>query len=243
MKKTKHRIYQPGDWQQGSELPLDAQAASHLARVLRLKSGDNVTLFNGQGLEAEAELITVDKRHVSVRIIDAQTISKESPLTIHLAQAISKGDRMDFVVQKAVELGVASITPLISARCVVKLDEKRLAKKLSAWQGIIESACEQCGRNQLPILHPVSHFKAFLTSPLAEQALFLHPTNSKKISELASDLSWVSVLIGPEGGFSDEEVMLAREKAAAISLGPRVLRTETAALAAITAAQLRWGDL
>ncbi|RJG40014.1 16S rRNA (uracil(1498)-N(3))-methyltransferase [Motilimonas pumila] len=238
------RIYEPQALTVGATIELNADAAGHVGRVLRLGPGDAVILFNGDNAQYPATISSASKKQVSVTVNEQQSHSSESPLNIHLGQVISRGDRMDFVIQKSVELGVNTITPLFSERCGVKLSGERLQKKRQQWQKIAISACEQCGRNTVPtIAEPIS-----ITQWLSQQdetlKLTLHPRAKYSINTLPAPDQGVRLLIGPEGGFSDKEVSQS-ELAGFVDtlLGPRILRTETAALTAITALQCRFGDL
>lgn len=237
------RIHTPQPLASGATLALDEQASHHLARVLRFQVGNAITLFNGDGSEYPATIAAIDKRSVSVTIGDAVSADRESPLPIHLGIAISKGDRMDMVVQKAVELGVAQITPLISERVEVRLQGERAEKKLQHWQGIVIAACEQCARNRLPVLNPITSLHDWIGSIEADKKFVLHHRSEANLGEITRPRS-VALLIGPEGGLSETEIAAAeRKQFASLRLGPRVLRTETAPLAALTVMQFAWGDL
>jgi 16S rRNA (uracil1498-N3)-methyltransferase len=238
------RIYQPGSYEDKDSVELSPDAALHVGVVLRMQVGETLTLFCGDNREFSATITHVHKKKVVVVITDVQIVNRESPCFIHLAQAISKGDRMEFVVQKAVELGVASITPIITARCVVRLDADRLAKKQLQWQAIAIAACEQSGRNQVPIVYPACSLEQYLQTTEIKTKLMLHPTAQKSQRDTAMSDAQIALIIGPEGGLSEEEVLFAQTKGAtALSLGPRILRTETAALAAISVIQSVYGDL
>jgi 16S rRNA (uracil1498-N3)-methyltransferase len=237
------RIFHDGDLEAGSTLSLATCAASHLARVLRLRAGDSVTLFNGLGGEFSASLTSLSKREVIITVGSFRDIELESPLTITLAQGISKGERMDYTLQKAVELGVTRIIPVITARTVVRLDEQRQHKRLEHWQGVIISACEQCGRNTLPELGMVTLLHDYLNEAGEGNKLLLEHRATTGIGsiEIGND---ITLMIGPEGGLSQQEI----EAACAagfypVRFGPRVLRTETAAVAAVAILQSRRGDL
>ncbi|MDF2179482.1 16S rRNA (uracil(1498)-N(3))-methyltransferase [Aliiglaciecola sp. CAU 1673] len=238
------RIFHPDLLAVDQEISLSPDAINHIGNVLRLRSGQPVVLFNGDGNEYPATLIEVGKRHVSAMIDAKLSVSCESPLGIHLGQAVSKGDRMDFVLQKSVELGVTDITPLTSERSVVKLSEERWTKKHEQWQKIIAGACEQCGRNRLPTLHPVMSLSQWTQQSTQQLRLTLDPRAELKMDQLHPPKEGIRLLIGPEGGLSDQEVYQAQQHGfIGIQLGPRVLRTETAALTAIAALQSRFGDL
>ncbi len=239
-----HRIYHPNDLSPAKIDELNDKAAHHVAKVLRLKTGEVLTLFDGQGRECLASIKSVSKNKVTVVMDEVIDCQRESPLGIHLAQGLSKGERMDVVVQKATELGVKSFTPLISERSVVKLDEKRMQKKLMHWQGIVISASEQCGRNQLMTIHPPLKLSQWLQSEIGHHSLILSPSAKTSFHDISINNTSVSLMIGPEGGFSESEIEEALSaKAQALSLGPRILRTETAAIAVCAILQSRFGDL
>ncbi|MWP46120.1 16S rRNA (uracil(1498)-N(3))-methyltransferase [Gilliamella sp. Pas-s27] len=238
------RIFQPFTITQNSIITLDDNAFNHLVRVLRMKVGENIILFDGSNQITPAVIHEVNKKSVTVKTALTITDDRESPLNIHLGQVISRGEKMEFTIQKSVELGVKSITPLLSERCGVKLDAERLDKKVQQWQKIVISACEQCGRNVMPIIHPVTKLETWCTSLTTQLRLNLHPKAKLGIKQIPSGKQDISLLIGPEGGLSDSEInMTHRYQFTDILLGPRVLRTETAALTAITALQVHFGDL
>lgn len=238
------RIYQPGDYAVGDTLELSHEAGQHVGVVLRMREGDTITLFSGDNREFEATLVSVRKNRVSVTLLASHEINRESPRAIHLAQAISKGDRMETVVQKAVELGVASITPVITARCAVKLDNERMQKKCAQWQAIAIAACEQSGRNMVPVIHPVISLAEYLKTNLPALNFVLYPNAGKSWRDYEFVSTDMGLLIGPEGGLSPEEItLLFAHHFAPLSLGPRVLRTETAALVALSVLQAVCGDL
>ncbi|WP_168398004.1 16S rRNA (uracil(1498)-N(3))-methyltransferase [Erwinia amylovora] len=238
------RIYQPRPLQIGNEIALSEEAANHVGRVLRMSAGQMLELFDGTSLVFAAEIIQADKKNVCVRINASREDSRESPLHLHLGQVMSRGEKMEFTVQKAVELGVNVITPLFSERCGVKLDAERLAKKMQQWQKIAIAACEQCGRNCIPEVRNAMALDAWCTEPEPGLKLNLHPRAKHSINTLPLPIERVRLLIGPEGGLSADEIaMTAQHGFTDILLGPRVLRTETTALTAITALQVRFGDL
>jgi len=237
------RFYEPQPLTESAIITLSDDATQHI-RVLRLTSGDNITLFNGDGGQYSAQLTEVQKRSCQANIIAFQATQNESPLHLHLGQVISRGDRMEFVIQKAVELGVNEITPLISERCGVKLNAERMAKKQQQWQKIAIAACEQSGRNIVPIIHNTQALAEWSATEIACCKLTLHPRATYSINTLPDDINHIRLLIGPEGGFTDDEIQLTESlHFTETLLGPRVLRTETAALTAITALQCRFGDL
>ncbi|WP_375057793.1 16S rRNA (uracil(1498)-N(3))-methyltransferase [Zobellella sp. DQSA1] len=238
------RIHEPQPLGKGLELLLSEDAANHVGRVLRMQPGQPLVLFNGEGGQYDAEIVRADKKSVQVRVGHFSAIETESPLHFHLGQVISRGDKMDFTIQKSVELGVNVITPLFSSRCGVKLSGERLDKKVQQWQKIAIAACEQCGRNRIPEIRPAVHLEQWLVENSHELKLNLHPRAQFSVNRLPSPEHGVRLLVGPEGGLSDDEIALARAQGFVdILLGPRVLRTETAALTAITALQCRFGDL
>ncbi|MDH3948019.1 MAG: 16S rRNA (uracil(1498)-N(3))-methyltransferase [Gammaproteobacteria bacterium] len=227
----------------GNDIELDANALRHVVQVLRLKPGHPLILFNGEGGEYTAELISVERRRATARIGDFQDISRESKLFTHLGLGISKGERMDFALQKAVELGVSEITPLFTEHCVIQLNDNRALKKQEHWQAVIISACEQSGRNTLPTLNTSQTFSHWLNSTPGMTKLILDPAASKTLSMVKLDSPELILAIGPEGGFSQTEINQALESSfMGITLGPRVLRTESAAIASLAAVQSLWGD-
>lgn len=241
------RIYQSIDnLQQGQTVQLDDDGVAHIGRVLRMENGDNISLFNGDGNDYLAEITDVSKKSITVTVLSCEANNSESPLDLHLGQVISRGDRMEFTVQKSVELGVTTITPLFSDRCGVKLNGERLDKKLQQWQKIVISACEQSGRSVVPIVRPAMTLAQWCEEQTSAVKLNLHPRASHGINglQLNADNHKVRLLIGPEGGLSDEEIaMTETHHFTDILLGPRVLRTETASLTAITALQVKFGDI
>ena len=221
------------------ELP-EAQA-HYIGRVLRHAVGDAVQLFDGSGQEYLGELIEVGKKTVRVELREQLAGQAESPLHLHLGQGLSRGERMDWAIQKATELGASEISPIISERCEVRLKEERADKRLAHWRQVAISACEQCGRSVLPIIHPPVLLADWLQQTEADLKLVLHPVAEPLASHAKPQT--LAFLIGPEGGLSDAEV--ERAKAAefhAARLGPRVLRTETAPVVALSVAQQLWGD-
>lgn len=238
------RIFQPYTINQNSLITLDDNAFNHLIRVLRMKTGESITLFDGSNQITPAVIYEVNKKTVIVKTANSVLDNRESPLNIHLGQVISRGDKMEFTIQKSVELGVNTITPLLSERCGVKLDQERLEKKVQQWQKIVISACEQCGRNIIPSINPVMKLETWCANLTDSLKLNLHPKAEQGINQLPCDNNNISLLIGPEGGLSNEEISMTHQyQFTDILLGPRVLRTETAALTAITALQVRFGDL
>lgn len=238
------RIYQPVVLTTGLMFELSTEAANHLVRVLRHTINDSFVVFNGEGGEYDAKIIAIKKHQVMVEVGEYRKQSTESNLQIHLGQAISRGDKMDYTIQKAVELGVTAITPLLTERCGVKLSHERWDKKLQHWRGVVIAACEQSGRERIPELHEPLSLQNWLGQIQADLKLVLHPQADQTINAIQHTPQSISLLIGPEGGFDVLEIQLAQQAGFhALQLGPRILRTETAALVAITAMQCRWGDL
>jgi 16S rRNA (uracil1498-N3)-methyltransferase len=245
------RIYVPEPLAVGQVVSLPPAALQHVVKVLRLRVGAALTLFDGHGGEYAATLREIERRSALAQIIEHRPLERESPCHTTLMQGLARGERMDWVLQKATELGVSRIIPLVTRRSVVQLDEARSQTRLLHWQGVIASACEQCGRNSLPELLPplaLPEACARLTTeePLGARWLFTpdaERTVATTLGELGTTLSAVQLLIGPEGGLDEEEIALAQHAGfLALRLGPRILRTETAAVAALTALQCLAGD-
>ena len=225
-------------------LALPETAAHHAARVLRLHVGDALIVFNGHGGEYAAHILAMSKQDVTIEIERHDPIERESPLDVTLVQALSAAERMDFTIQKAVELGVRQIVPVESERCVVRLHGERAAKRVQHWQQIAVSACEQCGRNRVPEIKPIISLADWLATSAPEQERWvLLPEAEKALSELARPHKPVAVLIGPEGGFTDTEATAAQHaQHQSVRMGPRILRTETVAPTVLAAMQVLWGD-
>ena len=238
------RFYCPNILAPGAVVSLPPNAAAHASRVLRLKAGDEAVLFNGDGHDYACELIGFQKNNVTAKIRSIQPNNNESLLQITLAQAISSGDRMDFTLQKAVELGVTAIQPIASKRSVVKLNGERAEKRREHWQNVVISACEQSGRSWVPqVALPLS-----LPAWLAQGAVFsckltMSPIADATLHDLPPPAGEICLLIGSEGGLTEDEITMASNQGfKSIKLGRRILRTETAPLAAIAAMQTLWGD-
>ncbi|MEW6131539.1 MAG: 16S rRNA (uracil(1498)-N(3))-methyltransferase [Pseudomonadota bacterium] len=227
----------------GAKIELPPVPAHHAARVLRLVKGSEVVLFNGHGGEYPAVLEWVDRDGVTALCREWRDVERESPLDIRLAQGISSGERMDYTLQKAVELGVTAIQPLAMRRSVVKLGSERARRRVEHWRGIVMAACEQSGRNRLPpVAMPLDVPQWLATSP-AGLKLFLSPVAQATLKDLPAPAGPVWLVAGPEGGFEPEEAALITDFGfTPVRLGPRILRTETAALAAVAAMQALWGD-
>lgn len=229
----------------GDEVLLPPQSGEHLARVLRLERGHPLLLFNGNGRDYRAEISQLGKRAVSARVLDdGVAVDRESPLQLTLAQGIARGEKMDLIVQKATELGVCRIVPLITERTEVKLDAERSARRLAHWQAVIAGACEQCGRSTLPVLEAPVRLSSWAAG-LADAPglrLSLDPQGQTAPRNLP-EFSQATLVVGPEGGLSDQDLnLLDQADFMGLKLGPRILRTETAGLAAITALQVIHGD-
>ncbi|MDX2347013.1 MAG: 16S rRNA (uracil(1498)-N(3))-methyltransferase [Legionella sp.] len=240
------RIYQAGAYALHDLVELSEPASHHVLRVLRMRASDSLTLFCGDNQEYSARIITVKKHIVTVRIEGVQPVDRESPCVIHLAQGIAKKEHMPFIIQKAVELGVASITPLITKHCAIKSNSKQLAKKHAQWEAIAIGACEQSGRNTLPPIHPPSTLDNYLKDNTATHKYLLDPKADTSWRDFTSNASKdaISLLIGPEGGLHPQEISEAKAlQFQGISLGPRILRTETATLTALSVLQAFLGDL
>ncbi|MEX0900659.1 MAG: 16S rRNA (uracil(1498)-N(3))-methyltransferase [Gammaproteobacteria bacterium] len=233
------RVHHPAPLADDTEFELMPGAARHLVRVLRLSDGDAFTVFDGSGTEWPAVLIGEQR----ARTGRARVAPTESPLLVTLVQGISRGERMDWTLQKAVELGVSRIVPVVAERTTVRLSGERTAKRVAHWSGVVVAACEQSGRNRVPVLDPVQPLAAWLET-MDTAALVLDPAAAHGLREFASLAPDFTLLVGPEGGFSDRELVAARAAGCTgVRLGPRVLRTETAGVAALAALQALYGDL
>ena len=237
------RFYLADALQPGQNISLPENVIRHL-QVLRVREGEEITLFNGNGHSYPTRLLSLAKRQAVAEVLSEQTVDNESPLAISLIQAVSSGERMDFTLQKSVEMGVTEIFPVTSARSIVKLSGERAEKRQERWQEIVIAACEQCGRNRIPTVHPLLPLSQRLQQlPQSDVRLLMglhHPTSLKAIQPAPQR---ITLMIGPDGGWSPEEEAAAFQTGfQSILLGKRVLRTETAALAAIAAMQTLWGD-
>lgn len=239
------RIYFPDPVPDHGRCRLSPAKSHHLAQVLRLVPGDPVVLFDGQGHAHDAVVIDCARGAVSVQVGARRDEQRESPLRVTLAQALSSGERMDYTIQKAVELGVSGIQPLFSERCVVRLSGERAEKKQAHWQGVVVAACEQCGRNVVPAVNRLLALRDWLMQPGPADGLrlLLAPGAETTLGRLPRPAGAITVLAGPEGGLSPTELEDAvRAGFTPLRLGPRVLRTETAAVALLAAMQALWGD-
>jgi len=239
---TVPRFFAPVQLSLGAEIDLPERVARHCA-VLRLRRGDSIVLFNGEGGEFSSELTRVSRGDARAHVISRQTPERESPLAIALAQCVSSGDRMDATLQKSTELGVSRIVPIASERSIVRLSSDRADRRVAHWRNVVIAACEQCGRNQVPEVGAIIGFDAFLGQAAADGLrLLLAPDADRDLKQLEPP-GKVTLLVGPEGGLAPEERQRAeRSGFIPVRFGPRVLRTETAPLAAIAAMQALWGD-
>lgn len=237
------RIFHPAPLSSGDRVDLSDTAANHVARVLRLPVGAELVVFNGTGGEFDAAVAAVNKHRVTIAVGNFHQTERESPLPLWLAQGISRGERMDYTIQKAVELGVNRIIPLFTEHCGVQLSGERLEKRVRHWQGVVIGACEQCGRNRIPHVDAPVSLLQWLEVPAAGLRLALDPDAEHSLAQIPTPTRAVTLLIGPEGGLSDREISLAKAAGyAGLRLGPRILRTETAAVAALAAMLGAWGD-
>ena len=237
-----YRVHSYSDLVLGESTVLDERSSHHLERVLRIKVNDNVTVFNGDGYNYPSQVSAIAQGRVTVDPLSKEHAGNESPLTTHLGLAVSKGDRFDWAIKKATELGVSSISPILSQRVDVRLSPERWKKKQEHWQQIVVSACEQCGRAIIPEVSPPKPLADWVKMAEADYKFCLHPG----VGDVLPDAhpSSISLLIGPEGGLSDDEVMLASDNGfLGLHLGPRILRTETAPLVALSVFGTQWGDL
>src|SRR5262245_12484999 len=224
-------------------MALPEAAAHHAIRVVRLAVGDALTLFDGTGGEYPATLVRADRDAAIVRVGTRLDVERESPLVVTLAQAIAANDAMDYAIRKAVELGAAAIQPLVTERSAPLPAGERGARRLAHWRGVVVAACEQCGRNRVPAVAPPAALASWLAA-WKSAGLLLAPGAATPFASLARPAAPIALAVGPEGGFTEREVVAARAAGFnCVSLGPRVLRTETAAVAALSAMQALWGDL
>lgn len=236
------RFFCPDGLAPNSDMPLPADVAHHAERVLRLSVGDEIVLFDGRSGECAATLLALGKQAVA-RLGPRLEVERESPLAITLVQALASGDKMDWIVQKAVELGAVAVQPVAAERSVLKLSGERAAKRVAHWQQVAVSACEQSGRNRVPLIAEILPLSKYLAQAAEGRRLILAPGAAGALARKSPPDGPLSVLIGPEGGWSPAELILAeRAGSEPLALGPRVFRTETAGLAAMAALQTLWGD-
>jgi 16S rRNA (uracil1498-N3)-methyltransferase len=226
----------------GQSIDLPAAVFQHLVKVLRLGNGALLEVFNGHGRRFKAELTEVGKKRASLNVLEELESTPESPLHTHMGLVMSKGDRFDYALQKATEMGVTSITPLTSERCDLKLNAERSEKKMAHWHGVIASACEQCYRDTLPILYPIRSLADWVTTQNSDVQLVFHTAAHQPQWPMDTPQA-VSFLVGPEGGLTEGEVALSHtNEFNSWQLGPRILRTETAPIAILSLLQMKWGD-
>ena len=239
-----HRLYCAMALAPGARVDLPEAAGHHAARVLRLAVGDEVTLFNGNGGEFAARLERIDARTVVVRIEAWRDAERESPLAVTLVQGLASGDRMDYAIQKAVELGAVAVRPVTTLHSVGRVDAPRAEKRVAHWQQIAIAACEQCGRNRVPVVWPLRDLIAWLGEPSrAVLRLLLSPDASATLASLPAPAGPIECLVGPEGGLDAREAATALHAGfVPVRAGPRMLRTETAGAAALAALNALWGD-
>ncbi len=243
---SKTRLYIKEATIAGGNVELRGNHARYIGRVLRLRPGDEITLFDGSGFESRAIIETSGKSAIGLSVVEKVECDLESPLQIHLLQGVSRGERMDFVIQKATELGVGRITPVLTEYSVVKLGPKRAGKRHTHWTGIAISACEQCGRNVVPVIDAPVTIRDWLgeNHDKPQLRLIMKPDSTRTVGAVQPNGMDLAVLVGPEGGFSDDEYDLAEATGfKPLGLGPRILRTETAALAILASLQALYGDL
>lgn len=236
------RIYFPVPLSAGETVLANDKIAHYLTSVLRLRSADNIILFNGEGGEYTAELL-IEKKKVSLAIMNFVNVDRRSSIQIHLGQGLARGDRMDFVIQKATELGVTSITPLFTKHCAVKLDEARGQKRMTHWLNIAISASEQCGRTEIPIIHPPISLQDWAIQPFAGSSIVFEIGDTQSLKSL-SHSTMMRLGIGPESGWDESETaFMINQEFIPCRLGPRILRAETASITAISLLQGFFGDL
>jgi len=236
------RFFFPGTVPAAGEIQLPEALAHHAVRVLRLRDGDPLVLFDGGGGECPATLVLRGKQCFA-ELGGRLAVERESPLGLVLVQALAGGDKMDWIVQKAVELGVSAVVPVQAERSVLRLSGERAAKRVEHWRQVAVSACEQSGRNHVPVVEPVVGLREYLARAHDGPRLVLDPVAGQRLASLPRPAAVAHLLVGPEGGWAADELAACRSAACiAVGLGPRVLRCETAGLAAIAALQALWGD-
>ena len=227
----------------GAQFPLPLDAANHVGRALRLRVGDSLVVFDGRGGEYDATILRIDRDRVDVKTGAFSDDHREPAIEIGLVQGLPEADKMDWILQKSVELGVAWVQPVVCERSVVRLSGDRAARRESHWQRVVIAACEQCGRNRVPVLRPTAAFRDWAAQPSQAVRWMLAPGADETLASQPAPAGPVELLVGPEGGLSERELDIAATIGfASLSLGPRVLRTETAPLAVLAAIQALWGD-
>lgn len=237
------RIFQNQPLLEGNTVELDENGSRHLSRVLRLEAGDPVILFNGTGGEYHGQIADVGKKTVSVELAFFNQVDRASPVHVHLGQVLGKTERTDYALQKAVELGVSEITPLISQRCEVKLSSQRMERKLEQWRHLVIAACEQCGANIIPVINPPMTLLRWSETVVADRKWILHTEELPSNPFNGDAPESLCFAVGPEGGFASEEVEQIKDFGFdCVTLGPRIWRTETAPVAMLSLIQMHWGD-
>ncbi|MEM7280276.1 MAG: 16S rRNA (uracil(1498)-N(3))-methyltransferase [Pseudomonadota bacterium] len=240
---SNHRLYVDQTLEPGSKLELSATQAHYLSRVLRVRTTDRILVFDGNGLELNASVELLTKNSAQ---LDLASVSRRDPkpdLAVTLIQAIAKGEKMDWILQKCTELGVTHIQPVVTKRTVVKLDKDKAQKRLTRWQSVMNSACEQSGRTYVPTISEPTNLSDALKADVERKVLFA-PTAKRSLKDLDAPSKTLAVLIGPEGGLDELEIQQAVDQGFdAVRLGPRILRTETAAVTGVALVQSLWGDL
>jgi 16S rRNA (uracil1498-N3)-methyltransferase len=239
------RIFYEGDLNSGAKILLPVEQSRHVLRVLRLRINGFLIIFNGQGGEYSAQLTGIDNNQAHLLLGQQEFPVQDASLKVELAQAVSRAEKMEWAIQKAVELGVTQITPVITQRCVVKLSEASLAKRMRRWQAIVISACEQSGRCDIPVVNTAKRLEEWLPQAMFSLKLLAYPGDkAKPLADYPDTVEDISLAIGPEGGFTPAEYELAQaHNFQSLALGPRILRTETAPVVALTLLQARWGDI
>ena len=238
------RIYINNDLNEGIETGITGETAHYAINVLRMQNGQQLVVFNGKGGQYSAEIIGIKKGMVKVKVNEYQSVERESNLNITIVQGISRSQRMDYAIQKSVELGVTRIVPVITEFCSMQLNDKRNEKKYNHWEKIIINSCEQCGRNRLPVLENIMAIEEWLNQDTNNMKIILHPDKGTRFNEFNKKFDNITLLTGPEGGFCQSEFEQALQSGyLPVKLGPRILRTETASIVAISACQAMWGDL
>lgn len=238
------RIFQAQPLSTNSVITLNPETSHYLINVLRLRVDSPLIIFNGEGDEYSAKLIDINKKHAIVELDQVILRNTESPLKIHLGQGIARGEKMDLLIQKSIELGVTEITPLFTERSEVKLSADRAEKRLEHWRGIVIAASEQCGRSKLATVNPPQTLATWRDQVTTELKLVLDPESNNSLPDFHISPQSVAFMIGPEGGLTENEILSAQQYGfKSLRLGPRILRTETAAIATICALQYQWGDL
>ena len=238
------RLYIDQELHVGADIILAQDKTHHVANVLRMRAGDKVKLFNGNDSECLSTLKELNKKNAVINVEECVSVNKESNLKIILGLGISRGQHMDYSIQKSVELGVNEIVPVLTEFSNVKIQDSRKENKLSHWRSIIINATEQCGRTQITKLSAPLTYREYLEKIKSKTCFIFHPGDNKALEKVKIEDNEVTILVGPEGGFSEDEINMAKDKNyIEVCMGPRVLRAETAVVTALSICQYRWGDL